>query len=98
MWNANRRLVAFVGLILATGIPLSALAQNSSAIDELANRTSEQLVKRQPKILLIAPRESCNLDPEICAVFDSAVRSYLQKEVPDIRFLGAADAAQALKR
>lgn len=74
------------------------LAQDASAIEKLAQRTAEELVKRKPTVLLVAPRESCSLDSQICKTFDSTLRSDLQQEIPGIRFVGNAEAIRDLKR
>ena len=98
MWRADRRIIVLLGLSLVAAIPISVLAQDTSAVEELAQRTAEELVKRKPTVLLIAPRGSCNLDPRICQTFDSALRSDIQQRIPGIRFVGNAEAFRDLKR
>jgi len=98
MWRAHHYLRVFVGLSFVAGIPTWALAQDSSAMEKLASRTAHELITRKPKVLVIAPRESCNLDFQICQTFESSLRSALQQAVPGIRFIGAAEAVSDLKR
>ena len=91
-------MLVFAGLSFSAATPISALAQDSSAVETLARRTAQELVKLKPTVLLIAPRESCNLDSQICETFDSAFRSNLQQQVPSVRFVGNAEAVRDLKR
>ena len=98
MWRAKHYLRVFACLSFVAGIPTCALSQDSSTIEGLASRTAHELITRNPKVLVIAPRESCNLDFQICETFDSALRSGLQHAVPGIRFIGATDAISDLKR
>jgi TonB family protein len=99
MRSAKHRLpILFAGIILLAGLPVVALAQNSLEMDEIANRTASQLIKINPKILLIAPRETCNLALYVCGMFDSALRSDLQQAVPGLQFIGGKEAVNDLKR
>jgi len=91
MWRANRRVLVLLGLSLVAAISISVLAQDNSAVEKLAQRTAEELVKRKPTVLLIAPRESCNLDLQICQTFDSLIRLFVQtygKKSPIFDLLG----------
>ena len=67
-------------------------------MEMFTGRTAQQLIAHKPKVLVIAPRESCNLDFQICQTFDSALRARLQQAIPGIRFIGASEAASDLKR
>jgi TonB family protein len=60
--------------------------------------TSEELIKIKPAILLVAPRETCNLEFPICQAFDSALRSDLQQTVPQLQIFGREDVVTALKK
>jgi TonB family protein len=95
----TRHLVAILAsLCVMAGVPLCVTAQNSPAIDKLAGRTSEELLKTKPTILLIAPREACNLAFAVCQTFDLALRSNLQQTVPQIQIIGREDAVIELKK
>jgi TonB family protein len=99
MRMVSRHLIAVVACIcVIADIPFRVVAQVSSDIDGLAARTSKELTKTRPAILLIAPRESCNLAFPICETFDSVLRSDLQQIVPQLRIVGREDAITEVKR
>jgi TonB family protein len=89
-------LVAAMGLMAGTPSPIR--AQNSPDIDNLAVRTTNDLIKTKPTILLIAPRETCNLAFQICETFDSALRSNLLQIVPQVRIIGRDDVVTEIKK
>jgi TonB family protein len=99
MRMGTRHLITIVACICVTAsVPFRAVAQVSSDIDSLAARTSKELIKTRPTILLIAPRESCNLASPICETFDSILRSDLQQIVPQLRIVGREDAITEVKK
>lgn len=97
--RANHHLLILIaGMSLMAKIPVSARAQNSSEIDKLASRTANELIKTKPKILIVAPQETCKLADEICEMFESALRTDLQQAVPGVQFIGGKEAVNELKR
>lgn len=96
--SISRVLVLVACACVLMGIPLSVVAQTSSDIDRLASRTAKELIRTKPRILLIAPRETCNLAFSICEAFDSALRSELQQIIPQLRIVGREDAVTDLKK
>ncbi len=96
--NTNCVLNFVLGMCVMAGTPFSTCAQNSSEIDELAVRTARELTKTAPAILLIAPRETCNLAFQICEAFDSALHSNLQQTVPQLRIIGREDVISDLEK
>lgn len=96
---ATHYILAFASATcIMAGTPSSICAQNSSDIDELAVRTTKDLTQIKPTILLIAPRETCNLAFQICETFDSALRSNLQQTVPQLRIIGREDVVAEVKK
>ena len=96
--SKRHMLAAVAGTLLTTGMCLTVRAQNSSEIQNLAVRTSNELVKLRPTTLVIAPREGCILALSICETFDSALRADLRQAVPRIRIVGREEAATELKK
>jgi len=91
--------LAFVTAIcIAAGTHFSICAQSSSDIDDLAIRTTKDLIETRPTILVIAPRETCNLAFQICETFDSALRSNLEQTMPQVRIIGRDDVVTEVKK
>jgi TonB family protein len=96
---ATRYILACAAAIyIIAGTPSSICAQNPSEIDELAIRTAKYLIVTKPTILVIAPRETCNLAFQICETFDSALRSNLQLTVPQLQIIGREDVVTEVKK
>lgn len=97
--RANHHLLAFVASIgLVAGMAIPGIAQSTSDVDQLADRTAQVLLKTKLKVLLIAPRETCNLAKAICEIFNVSLRADLQHVAPDIQVIGHTEAVTELKK
>jgi TonB family protein len=66
---------------------IPASGQAPAEIESLANRTAERVAKTHQQHILIAGLQGCQLDLEVCTVFEASLHSTLEKRVPGVHFV-----------
>lgn len=66
-------------------IPVS--AQTPAEIATLASRTAERVTKTHQQHVFVAGLQECQLDPEVCTLFETSLRADLEKMIPGVRFI-----------
>src|SRR5579872_542603 len=85
-------------MCVIAGTPHSIRAQGAPDFDDLVVRTTNDLIETKPTILIVTPRETCNLTFQICETFDSALRSHLQQTLPQLRIIGRAEVVAEVEK
>jgi hypothetical protein len=80
-------LCSVVLCVVLCGAVLPASGQTPPEIEPLANRTAERVAKTQQPHIFVAGLEECQLDMEVCSLFENAFRSHLEKMIPGAHFI-----------
>jgi TonB family protein len=67
-------------------LSLPAFAQTPAEIESLASRAAERVTKTHQQHIFVAGLEGCQLEVEVCAMFEASVRAYLEKAIPGVHF------------
>jgi predicted TIM-barrel enzyme len=68
-------------------LSLPGLAQTPVEIGTLAGRSAERVTKTHQQHIFVAGLQGCQLDTELCTLFEASVRANLEKMVPGVRFI-----------
>lgn len=66
---------------------IRAFSQTPAEIESLANRTAERVTKTGQQHIFVAGLVGCQLDTEVCAMFEASVRTDLEKLIPGVHFI-----------
>ena len=66
---------------------LPAYSQAPPEIETLASRTAERVTKTQRLHIFVAGLQECQLDTEVCTLFETSLRAHLEKMVPGVHFV-----------
>jgi TonB family protein len=84
-------MIAFdIGVLCAAALSVFSgvvSGQTPAEIQSLATRTADRVAKTHQQHLFVADLQQCLLDEEICALFDSGLRSELAKAIPGVSFV-----------
>ncbi len=72
-------------VLCAFGVPVSGKA--SPEIEALAARTAERVVKTHQQHIFVAGLKECQLDTQACALFEAALRTNLENEIPGVHLI-----------
>jgi TonB family protein len=64
-----------------------AYGQAPPEIETLANRTAERVTKTQRLHIFVGGLQDCQLDTEVCTLFETSLRAHLEKMVPGVHFV-----------
>jgi TonB family protein len=78
--------LVFLCACAACVFTLSAFAQTPLEIDTLAGRTAQRVAKTRQQHIFVAGLQGCQLDAEVCAMFETSLRANLEKMVPGAHF------------
>jgi TonB family protein len=82
--------IAFsAGVLCAAAVctfSLPAFGQAPAEIESLASRTAERVAKTHQQHIFVAGLKECQLDAEVCALFEASLRTDLEKMVPGAHF------------
>jgi phage baseplate assembly protein gpV len=70
---------------------------SSQEIEKLAARTAQRIEEAHPQSIVLAMREGCVLDPQLCTDFEVRLRTELEKALPSLQFTGHDKAVGLLK-
>jgi TonB family protein len=68
-------------------LPLPVFGQMSPEIQSLATRTADRVAKTRQQHVFVAGLRECQLNEEICDLFDAALRGELARMIPGISFI-----------
>lgn len=71
-------------------------SQTAPEIERAALQTAKKVAKTQPHAILTTPLAGCLGVPDLCAEFDRALRSALQKAITDVQFIDREKAVSHL--
>jgi TonB family protein len=101
--NVNRKTTPNLYLTLIAisifGISLSLDAQQTQIqrqIEHLAEQTAKKVAKTDARRILTTPLSGCLGEPQLCADFDTVLRTNLQKQIADAQFIDRGDAVKHL--
>jgi TonB family protein len=66
---------------------LPAFGQTPPEIETLASRTAERVTKSHQQHIFVAGLKECQLDTEVCTLFEASLRANLEKMVPGVHFI-----------
>jgi TonB family protein len=90
MMNGSLTKALSSGLLCAAALclfPLPVSGQTPAEIQTISNRTAERVAKTHQLHLFVAGLQECRLAPEVCSMFESSIRSDLEKIIPGVRFI-----------
>jgi len=64
-----------------------AFAQTVPEIEALAGRTAQRVMKTHQQHIFVAGLEGCQLDAEVCAMFEASLHAALEKVIPGAHFV-----------
>jgi hypothetical protein len=70
---------------------------SSPEVEKLAARTAQRIAEAHPQGIVLAMREGCALDAQLCTDFEVRLRTKLEKVLPSLQFAGHAKAVALLK-
>jgi TonB family protein len=62
-------------------------AQTPAEIEALASRTAQRFAKTHQQHLFVAGLEGCELDPQLCNLFEASIHAKVENMVPGIHFV-----------
>jgi TonB family protein len=77
--------------------PLPVSGQAPAEMEALASRTAERVSKTHQQHVFVAGLQECRLDPDVCTLFETSVRSDLEKMIPGVRFTKRESVINILK-
>ncbi len=77
--------VLCVAALCALSLP--AFAQTPAEIETLASRTAERVAKTHQQHIFVAGLQGCQLDTEVCTLFEESLHATLEKMVPGVHFV-----------
>jgi TonB family protein len=99
--NRLRFCRAILALLIASwvleGVSIPAFAQESTAIEDVAARTTKEVEKSRPMVVLVAPLRNCIVDAPACSAFEDALRLDLKTSSPGLQIISHDDAVSFLK-
>src|SRR5579863_7388230 len=66
---------------------LTGFAQTPAEIEPLASRTVQRVAKTRQQHIFVAGLAGCQLEAEVCAMFETSLRTALEKAVPGAHFV-----------
>ena len=80
----------FAGVLCAISscvfsLPVS--GQTPAEIETLASRTADRVTKTRQQHIFLAGLQECRLDLEVCTMFETSLRTDLEKMIPGVRFI-----------
>jgi TonB family protein len=63
-----------------------AFGQTPAEIETLASRTAERVTKTHQQHIFVAELKECQLDAEVCTLFEASLHAALEKMVPGVHF------------
>jgi TonB family protein len=66
---------------------LPGFAQTPAEIEPLASRTAQRVAKTRQQHIFVAGLAGCQLEAEVCAMFETSLRTALEKAVPGAHFV-----------
>ena len=65
----------------------SAVAQTPAEIEALASRTAQRISKTHQQHIFVAGLKECQLDTEVCTLFEASLRANLEKAIPGVHLV-----------
>jgi TonB family protein len=87
IWSLTSALssgVLCAAAVCVFSVPVS--GQTSAEIDALAGRTAQRVAKTHQQHIFVAGLEGCQLDAELCTMFEASLRTALEKAVSGAHF------------
>jgi len=95
MLDYGHSLVLSAALSIAAFFSINVCEPTPSAVDNLASQTAMAAARRNAQRILTVILPDCSLAAEICAEFDSRLRSKLEQTIPGVQFVTSTDAVRA---
>ena len=73
-------------VIALFGFSLRLAGQTPSELETIATRTAERVIKTHQQHIFVAGLLNCQLDMELCTLFEDTLRAKLEKMVPSVQF------------
>ncbi len=90
--NRSNATKVFFGILCAISpcvfsLPVSAQSPATAEVGSLASKAAERVAKTQRQHIFVAGMKECQLDPDLCASFETSLRADLEKAIPGVHFV-----------
>lgn len=93
-----RRIILLATTMLCGAVSPCVAAQAQSAVQKLAAETAGRITKTRAHHILIAPQAGCLLDMAMCLESSAALRTELERQLPDVQFVSREELVNHVKQ